>query len=229
MPGRDQEEDDRMVGRLDLGVLRRHRRRRHVCRSGRVDDQARHGRQAVADLGGDRRRRGRQPVAAVRVRHRVHEDGRWQQFEYKGDDEKTQASRLDDFFTVGDVGYLDDDGFLFLNDRANDMIIVGGLNIYPAEIEGALVQHEAVGDVAVFGIPNADTGEEIKAVVELRDGWEPSDETTEAIMSWLRQQIARQKLPRTIDYTTEMPRDPNGKLYKRRLRDPYWEGQETAI
>jgi len=81
----------------------------------------------------------------------------------------------------------------------------------------------------VFGIPNADTGEEIKAVVELRDGWEPSDETTEAIMSWLRQQIARQKLPRTIDYTTEMPRDPNGKLYKRRLRDPYWEGQETAI
>ena len=100
------------------------------------------------------------------------------------------------------------------------MIIVGGLNIYPAEIEGALVQHEAVGDVAVFGIPNADTGEEIKAVVELRDGWEPSDETTEAIMSWLRQQIARQKLPRTIDYTTEMPRDPNGKLYKRRCVIP---------
>jgi long-chain acyl-CoA synthetase len=155
--------------------------------------------------------------------------GGGQQFEYKGDEEKTRKSRLDDFFTVGDVGYLDDDGFLFLNDRANDMIIVGGLNIYPAEIEGALIQHEAVGDVAVFGVPNPDVGEEIKAVVELREGWEPSDDTTEAIMSWLRNQIARQKLPRSIDYTTELPRDPNGKLYKRRLRDPFWEGHERAI
>ena len=72
-------------------------------------------------------------------------------------------------------------------------------------------------------------GEEIKAVIELRDGWEPTDETTETIMTWLREQIARQKLPRSIDYTTEMPRDPNGKLYKRRLRDPYWEGHDGAI
>lgn len=155
--------------------------------------------------------------------------GGGQQFEYKGDDEKTHASRLRDFFTVGDVGYLDDDGYLFLNDRANDMIIVGGLNVYPAEIEGAMVQHEAVGDVAVFGVPDADTGEQIKAVVELRDGWEPGEDTTAVIMGWLREQIARQKLPRSIDYTTDMPRDPNGKLYKRRLRDPYWEGHETAI
>ena len=150
-------------------------------------------------------------------------------FEYLGDEEKTAAGRLRDFFTVGDVGYLDDDGFLFLNDRANDMIIAGGVNIYPAEIEGTMVQHEAVGDVAVFGIPDPDLGEEIKAVVELRPGWEATDATTEAIMAWLRKQIAGQKLPRTIDYTTEMPRDPNGKLYKRRLRDPYWEGHERAI
>ena len=150
-------------------------------------------------------------------------------FEYKDDEEKTANSRLRDFFTVGDVGYIDEDGFLFLNDRANDMIIVGGVNIYPAEIEGALVQHEAVGDVAVFGVPNEDTGEEIKAVVELRSGWEPSDETTAAILGWLRGQVAKQKLPRSIDYTTDMPRDPNGKLYKRRLRDPYWQGHESAI
>ena len=109
------------------------------------------------------------------------------------------------------------------------MIIVGGLNVYPAEIEGALIQHEAVGDVAVFGIPNPDVGEEIKAVVELRAGWAPTDDTTEQIMSWLRGQIARQKLPRSIDYTVEMPRDPNGKLYKRRLRDPFWEGHERSI
>ena len=150
-------------------------------------------------------------------------------FEYKGDKEKTEESRLRGFFTVGDIGYLDDDGFLFLNDRANDMIIVGGVNIYPAEIEGALVQHEAVADVAVFGIPHPDTGEEIKATVELRPGWEPNDETTEAIMGWLRGQVAKQKLPRSIDYTTEMPRDPNGKLYKRRLKDPYWAGHAGKI
>ena len=150
-------------------------------------------------------------------------------FEYYKDEDKTAKSRLRDFFTVGDVGYFDDDGFLFLNDRSNDMIIVGGVNIYPAEIEGTLHQHPAVGDVAVFGVPNEDTGEEIKAVVELRSGWEPTDETTETIMKWLSGQVARQKLPRSIDYTTEMPRDPNGKLYKRKLRDPYWEGRTRSI
>ena len=150
-------------------------------------------------------------------------------FEYKGDKDKTEKSRLRGLFTVGDIGYLDEDGFLFLNDRANDMIIVGGVNIYPAEIEGAMVQHEAIGDVAVFGVPNPDVGEEIKAVVELRAGWEPGEQTTRSIMAWLRGQIAKQKLPRSIDYTTEMPRDPNGKLYKRRLRDPYWSGHDSAI
>lgn len=150
-------------------------------------------------------------------------------FEYKGDKDKTEKARLRGFITVGDIGYLDDDGYLFLNDRANDMIIAGGVNIYPAEIEGALVQHDAVGDVAVFGIPNEDAGEEIKAVIELREGWEPNDETSAAIMGWLKGQVAKQKLPRSIDYTTEMPRDPNGKLYKRRLKDPYWEGRDGNI
>ncbi len=150
-------------------------------------------------------------------------------FEYKGDKAKTAASRLRGFFTVGDVGYLDSDGYLFLNDRATDMIIVGGVNIYPAEVEGELVQHPAVGDVAVFGVPNPDTGEEIKAVVELTDGWDASENTTGVILGWLGQRIGRQKLPRSIDYTTEMPRDPNGKLYKRKLRDAYWSDQERAI
>ncbi len=153
------------------------------------------------------------------------------QFEYYKDEAKTSKSRLKDsgFWTVGDVGYFNDDGFLFLNDRSNDMIIVGGVNIYPAEIEGALIQHEAVADVAVFGIPNEDAGEEIKAVIELRAGFDPTDETTASIMAYCRDNIARQKHPRTIDYTTEMPRDPNGKLYKRKLRDPYWEGRTRSI
>ncbi len=153
------------------------------------------------------------------------------QFEYYKDDAKTSKSRLKDsgFWTVGDVGYFNDEGFLFLNDRSNDMIIVGGVNIYPAEIEGALHQHPMVADVAVFGVPNEDTGEEIKAVIELRDGFEPGDETTKSIMIFCQENLARQKHPRTIDYTTEMPRDPNGKLYKRKLRDPYWEGRTRAI
>ncbi len=150
-------------------------------------------------------------------------------FEYKDDDEKTQGSRLGDFFTVGDIGYLDEDGFLFLNDRASELVIVGGVNIYPAEIEGALLQHPAVGDAGVFGVPNADTGEEIKAVIELREGWAPGPETSAEIIAWLGERIARQKLPRSIDYTEEMPRDPNGKLYRRRLRDPYWAEHDSAI
>ncbi len=153
------------------------------------------------------------------------------QFEYYKDDAKTAKSRLKDsgFWTVGDVGYFNEDGYLFLNDRSNDMIIVGGVNIYPAEIEGALHQHPAVADVAVFGIPNEDTGEEIKAVIELRDGIEANDETTASIMAFCRDNLARQKHPRTIDFTTEMPRDPNGKLYKRKLRDPFWEGRSRSI
>jgi long-chain acyl-CoA synthetase len=153
------------------------------------------------------------------------------QFEYYKDAEKTSKSRLKEsgFWTVGDVGYFDADGFLFLNDRSNDMIIVGGVNVYPAEIEGALIQHPAVADVAVFGVPNEDTGEEIKAVVELRAGFEPSDATTKSIMDYCRDNIARQKHPRSIDYTTEMPRDPNGKLYKRKLREPYWVGRTRNI
>jgi long-chain acyl-CoA synthetase len=153
------------------------------------------------------------------------------QFEYYKDQEKTSRSRLRDtgFWTVGDVGYFNEDGYLFLNDRSNDMIIVGGVNIYPAEIEGTLVQHPAVADVAVFGIPNEDTGEEIKAVVELRPGVQPGDDVVVSIMAYCRDNLARQKHPRTIDFTDEMPRDPNGKLYKRRLRDPYWEGRQRSI
>ena len=150
-------------------------------------------------------------------------------FTYKGDDEKTRKNRIDDFFTVGDVGYLDDDGYLFLCDRKSDMIISGGVNVYPAEIEGELIAHPKVDDVAVFGIPNADWGEEIKAVVQPAAGAQPGDALTEELLEYAGQRLARFKRPRSVDYVEEMPRDPNGKLYKRKLRDPYWAGQETAI
>ncbi len=155
-------------------------------------------------------------------------------FEYRGDSGKTKKNRLetDDgktFFTVGDIGYLNEEGFLFLCDRKIDMIISGGANIYPAEIENVLATHPKIVDAAVFGIPNDDWGEEVKAVIELAEGNQPSAETTDEIMTFCLDNLAKFKCPKSIDYTTEMPRDPNGKLYKRRLRDPYWEGRDRGI
>jgi len=150
-------------------------------------------------------------------------------FEYKDDQEKTNANRRDGFFTVGDIGYLDEDGYLFLCDRKSDMIISGGVNIYPAEIESVLLTHPKVGDAAVFGIPHPDWGEEIKAVIEPAEGIAPDQALADELHAWCQGQLARFKQPRTIDFVAELPRDPNGKLYKRKLRDPYWEGQERAI
>ncbi len=151
------------------------------------------------------------------------------EFKYYKDPGKTRKAELRGFHTVGDVGYFNEDGYLFLNDRANDMIIVGGVNIYPAEIEGVLQQQENIADIAVFGIPNADTGEEIKAVVELVPGVADDDATRDGIMKYCQGRLAKQRWPHSIDFTTEMPRDPSGKLYKRKLRDPYWDGHEGRI
>ena len=145
------------------------------------------------------------------------------------DAEKTRANRIGDFYTVGDVGILDDEGYLFLRDRRADMIISGGVNIYPAEIESVLVTHPEVRDAAVFGIPHDDWGEEIKAVIEPEAGVEPGPELTESILSFCEGRLARFKLPRSVDYVHELPRDPNGKLYKRRLRDPYGQARDRAI
>jgi long-chain acyl-CoA synthetase len=150
-------------------------------------------------------------------------------FEYKGDRTKTEENRREGFFTVGDVGYLDEAGYLFLCDRKADMIISGGVNIYPAEIESVLLTHPKVADVAVFGVPHADWGEEVKAVVEPVEGAEPGEALTREILDFCRDKLAKYKTPRSIDYVAELPRDPNGKLYKRKLRDPYWEGRDRAI
>jgi long-chain acyl-CoA synthetase len=150
-------------------------------------------------------------------------------FSYHNDEEKTAAARAGDLFTVGDIGYLDEDGYLFLCDRGSDVVISGGVNIYPAEIEAELSCHPAVADVAVFGIPNDDWGEEVKAVVEPVPGAQAGPGLTEELLAFLDGRLARFKLPRTVDYVAELPRDPNGKLYKRRLRDPYWAGRDQAI
>jgi long-chain acyl-CoA synthetase len=150
-------------------------------------------------------------------------------FEYHGDKEKTKKNRIGNFFTVGDVGVLDEDGYLFLRDRKIDMIISGGANIYPAEIENVLLSHPKVGDAAVFGIPHDDWGEEVKAVIEPAEGLEGNDELAREILAFCADKLAKFKTPKSIDFTNEMPRDPNGKLYKRKLRDPYWEGVQRAL
>jgi long-chain acyl-CoA synthetase len=131
--------------------------------------------------------------------------------------------------TVGDVGYLDDDGYLFLCDRKIDMVISGGVNIYPAEIESVLVTHPAVADAAVFGVPNDEFGEEVKAVVELAPGHEPSDDLARELVAFARQRLAGYKVPRSVDFTGDLPRTPTGKLLKRELRDPFWAGRERVI
>ncbi|CAM4260530.1 acyl-CoA synthetase [Kibdelosporangium persicum] len=142
-------------------------------------------------------------------------------FEYHKDKAKTLAARVGDLFTLGDIGYLDADGYLYLCDRKSDMIISGGVNIYPAEIEGELAVHPKVADIAVFGLPHPDWGEEIKAVVQPAPGVTPDDALTSELLEFARSRLAKFKLPRTIDYVDELPRDPNGKLYKRKLRDAY--------
>ncbi|MBV8982637.1 MAG: AMP-binding protein, partial [Acidimicrobiia bacterium] len=150
-------------------------------------------------------------------------------FEYYKDKEKTDKTFRENFFTVGDAGYIDEDGYLFLVDRKSDMIISGGVNIYPAEIESVLLTHPKVGDAAVFGIPHDDWGEQVKAVVEPAEGIEPGPALSDELMEFASERLAKYKLPKSIDFVPELPRDPNGKLYKRKLRDPYWEGRERSI
>ncbi len=150
-------------------------------------------------------------------------------FEYHKDEAKTKAARMGSMFTVGDIGYLDEEGYLYLCDRSSDLIISGGVNVYPAEIESELSCHPKVADVAVFGIPHDDWGEEIKAVVQPVAGVSPGPSLTEELLAFAASRLARFKLPKSVDYIDEMPRDPNGKLYKRRLRDPYWAGHSRQI
>ncbi|HEX3336496.1 MAG TPA: acyl-CoA synthetase [Jatrophihabitans sp.] len=150
-------------------------------------------------------------------------------FAYHNAEEKTRESRVGELFTVGDIGYLDDDGYLFLMDRKSDMIISGGVNIYPAEIEGELVMHPAIADIAVFGVPDEQWGEAIKAVIQPAEGVVPSDELTEEIRAFAAERLAKYKLPKIVEYLAELPRDENGKLYKRKLRDESWAGREKAI
>jgi long-chain acyl-CoA synthetase len=152
-------------------------------------------------------------------------------FEYFNDPAKTAEARSSDgsMSTVGDVGYVDQDGYLYLTDRATFMIISGGVNIYPQECENLLITHPKVADAAVFGVPNQDLGEEVKAAVQLMPGIAPGPKIAEELMAFCAEHLARQKCPRSIDFEAELPRLPTGKLYKRVLRDRYWQGHRTRI
>lgn len=152
-------------------------------------------------------------------------------FEYFEDEAKTKESRSPDgsMSTVGDVGYLDDDGFLHLTDRKTFMIISGGMNIYPQECENLLITHPKVTDAAVFGVPNEDLGEEVKAVVQVAPGFVADTALEAELIAYCRANLAHIKCPRSIDFTDQLPRLPTGKLYKRVLRDPYWAGRKSKI
>lgn len=153
-------------------------------------------------------------------------------FEYHNAPDKTRSATHpihDNWTSLGDVGYVDEDGYLYLTDRKAYMIISGGVNIYPQEIEDALVLHPAVQDVAVFGVPNADFGEEVKAVVELAPGHARSEETTLELMGYAKANLAGYKVPRSFDFTDELPRLPTGKLYKRLLKDQYWPAKDPSL
>ena len=151
-------------------------------------------------------------------------------FEYHNDPDKTASIANDrGWRTLGDIGHLDEDGYLYLTDRQAHMIISGGVNIYPQEAENVLAGHPAVADVAVIGVPDPEMGEAVKAIVQAVDPSNEGPELEALLLSYCREALASYKCPRTIDFVEQLPRDPNGKLYKRHLRERYWEGHDSLV
>ncbi len=142
-------------------------------------------------------------------------------FEYFKDPDKTASSYRGEYYTLGDMGYIDDDGYLFLTDRTANLIISGGVNIYPAEVDAVLLEHPAVGDAATIGVPDEEWGEIVLAVVEPQAGTTPDDALADELIEFCRARLAHFKCPRAVTFVDELPRQDNGKIYKRRLRDAY--------
>jgi len=150
-------------------------------------------------------------------------------FRYYKDDKKTEGTYRGDLFTIGDIGYLDEEGYLYLTDRQSNMIISGGVNIYPQETESHLITHPKVHEVAVIGVPNAELGEEVKAVVVPSPGAEPGPALAAELIEFCRAGIAHYKCPRSVDFVEDPPRTETGKMQKRKLRDRYWEGHGSRL
>jgi long-chain acyl-CoA synthetase len=144
----------------------------------------------------------------------------WPEFTYENDPAKRASIERDGFVTLGDIGRLDTDGFLYLTDRVKDLVIAGGVNIYPVEIEQCLLTLDGVRDVAVFGVPDADKGEALAAHVEVQPG---SALTADDVREHVRSRLASYKVPRTVVFDDQLPREDTGKLFKRKLREAYWE------
>jgi long-chain acyl-CoA synthetase len=150
-------------------------------------------------------------------------------FDYYKDADKTAAAYRGDRFTLGDHGFLDEDGYLFLTGRSSETIISGGVNIYPAEIDAVLLMHPDVADAAAIGVPNEEFGEEVKAVVVPAPGKQASPELAQALIAFCREHLAHFKCPRSIDFATDLPRSDAGKVYRRLVREPYWKGLGRSI
>jgi acyl-CoA synthetase (AMP-forming)/AMP-acid ligase II len=171
----------------------------------------------------------RLPTGGVGLLYCRHRQLR-QVFEYHRDPEKTAEAHPEPFlFQIGDVGWVDEDGYVYLSDRKSNLIISGGVNIYPTEIEQVLQEHPAVADVGVFGIPDPEWGEAVKAAVELASGFHPSPELETEILAFARERLADYKVPRSIDFEDQLPRYPTGKLHVRLLRGRYWKDRERSI
>ncbi|HET6969897.1 MAG TPA: AMP-binding protein [Phenylobacterium sp.] len=165
------------------------------------------------------------PGIPGRIYHQLPPGG----FTYYKDEAKTQKSRVGDYFTLGDMGYFDDDGYLFLTGRDAETIISGGVNIYPQEIDNELIKHEAVADSATVGVPHDEWGEQVKAVILLKPGYEPSDLLAQEILAFARDSLPAFKVPRSLDFVADLPRSEAGKIQRNKVRAPYWEGRARQI
>jgi long-chain acyl-CoA synthetase len=150
-------------------------------------------------------------------------------FEYFKDKAKTASTYRGDYYTMGDMGMIDADGYLFLTGRSAELIISGGVNIYPVEIDEVLIRHEAVADACVVGVPNEDWGEEIKAVVELKPGVAATPATAQSILEFAREKLPGFQRPRSVDFVATLPRSAAGKVLRQQVREPYWKGRSRSI
>ncbi len=150
-------------------------------------------------------------------------------FEYYKAPEKTTNAQRDGYFTAGDIGYIDEDGYLFITGRSAETIISGGVNLYPQEIDDVLLTHPNIADVACVGVPHPDLREQVKAVVQLVDGIKASAALAEELIEFVKPHLAKQKWPRSVDFVASIPRSEAGKIYRRQLRDQYWQDQDTKI